>query len=188
MCTAYYHCLVLSFYLKIVQTSWIPSRATLHVWRWGGMDSLVCSWHTSSRGGFEPPPPGSSRTPLCKWMLLCLSLLLLCLQASWYRWLLPSRQSSTLAWYMICPVLLAVCFTSCLFTFPGWCKQWLLFVRSKRLISYWILLCMLMPYFVWTKTSAFGFAVRKWYLMLIFEHRESVLETVVITEHCIHLL
>lgn len=178
MYTAYWdYWLVLSFCLKIVQTSWIESRPILHLWHRGGtqplgvlMAQFLPLWHWTSS-------PGSSRTaPLCKWMLLCLSFLLLCLQASWYRWLLPSRQSSTLAWYMICPVLPAVCFTACLFTFPGWCNRWLLFVRSKRLISFWILLCMLMPYFIWAKPSAFGFIICKWFLVLTFERASRFLK------------
>lgn len=153
--------------------------------------------HPTSWCACGPVPPrwhwtsslGSSRTaPLCKWMLLCLSFLLLCLQASWYRWLLPSRQSSTLAWYMICPVLPDVCFTACLFTFPGQCKRWLLFIRSKCLISFWILLCMLMPYFIWAKTSAFGFIMCTWFLVLTFEHSKLIPETMVITEYHVHLL
>lgn len=36
--------------------------------------------------------------------------------------------------------------------------------------------------------DSFDFVVCKWYLVLIFQHDESVLETTVITEHCIHLL
>lgn len=54
----------------------------------------------------------------------------------------------------------------CLFTFPGWVNDDFFFVRSKRLISFWFfLLCVLMPYFVWAKTSAFGFVICKWFLV-----------------------
>lgn len=56
----------------------------------------------------------------------------------------------------------------CLFTFPGRVNDDFFFVRSKCLISFWFfLLCMLMPYFVWAKTSAFGFVICKWFLPLL---------------------
>lgn len=47
---------------------------------------------------------------------------------------------------------------------------------------------MLMSYFIQAKTSAFGFIICKWFLVLTFEHSKSIPETMVIAEHHIHLL